>query len=220
VLKHWMEAVSAIDFVTIGMLLSVVAAAGQKRLESCIRTYTMNSCLLALLVIFTALYTRQIHLYMAAFLTIAGKCFLIPYLLRKVIRDLKIKNYDRPFASMWLSLLASFILVLIVYSAFSEGIFVTGITRNALKISISIILIGLFIMITRRKAITQVIGLLFMENGLFLAGFSLTYGMPALVELGVLFDMLMGLIILSVFLSQIKKVFVSVDLDKLTTLKG
>jgi hydrogenase-4 component E len=75
-------------------------------------------------------------------------------------------------------------------------------------------------MITRRKAITQVIGLLFMENGLFLAGFSLTLGMPIIIELGVLFDMLMGVIILGIFAVQIKKVFTSSDLDKLTVLKG
>jgi len=59
-----------------------------------------------------------------------------------------------------------------------------------------------------------------MENGLFLAGFSLTYGMSTIIELGVVFDVLMGVIILGVFLSQIKKAFVTVDLDKLNTLKG
>ena len=73
-------------------------------------------------------------------------------------------------------------------------------------------------MITRRKAITQVLGLLFMENGLFLAGFSLTFGMPIIVELGILFDMLMGVIILGVFIVQIRRNFSSVDLDSLTTL--
>lgn len=59
-----------------------------------------------------------------------------------------------------------------------------------------------------------------MENGLFLAGFSLTFGMPILIELGVLFDMLMGVIILGIFVVQIKRSFLSTDLDKLTTLRG
>lgn len=75
-------------------------------------------------------------------------------------------------------------------------------------------------MITRRKAITQVIGLLFMENGLFLAGFALTFGMPTIIELGLLFDLLMAVIILGIFTIQIKRAFVSSDLDRLTTLKG
>lgn len=219
-IRHWMETVSAIDFITVGMLLSVIAAGSQKRLESCVRTYTVNSCLLALLVSATAFYMNMAHLYIAAFLTISIKCVVIPYMLRKLISELKVTKDVEHYISPSLSLMASFVLVLIVYSVFSEGIFVSGITRDALKISISIVLISLFMMMTRRKAITQVIGLLFMENGLFLAGFSLTYGMPIIVELGVLFDMMMGLIILGVFLSQIKKAFISVDLDKLTSLKG
>jgi hydrogenase-4 component E len=68
--------------------------------------------------------------------------------------------------------------------------------------------------------VIQVIGLLFMENGLFLSGFALTFGMPLIIELGVLFDMLMGIIILGIFLIQIRKSFASSDLDKLTILKG
>ena len=90
----------------------------------------------------------------------------------------------------------------VVYTSLSEGIFVIGFSKNVLQISIAVILIGLFIMITRKKAITQVIGLLCMENGLFLAGFSLTFGMPIIIRVGVLFDMLMGVIILGIFLSR------------------
>jgi hydrogenase-4 component E len=160
------------------------------------------------------------HLYLAAFVTLISKGLVIPYLLRKVVRSLKVTHDVEPYINATLSLIISSILVVLVYSSLSKGIFIEGFTENTLKVSVSIILISLFIMISRRKAITQVIGLLFMENGLFLAGFALTYGMPTIIELGVLFDMLMGVIILGVFLSQIKKAFVSVDLDKLTTLKG
>jgi hydrogenase-4 component E len=132
----------------------------------------------------------------------------------KVTRDVD------PYISNTFSLTISGMLVAVVYASLREGIFVTGFSRNVLQISIAVILIGLFVMITRRKAITQVIGLLFMENGLFLAGFALTFGMPIIIELGVLFDMLMGVIILGLFAIQIKRVFTSSDLDKLTILKG
>jgi hydrogenase-4 component E len=126
----------------------------------------------------------------------------------------------QPYISNALSLTISGILVVAVYASLKKGIFVTGLSENVLQISIAVILIGLFIMITRKKAIIQVIGLLFMENGLFLAGFALTFGMPLIIELGVLFDMLMGIIILGIFLIQIRKTFASSDLDKLTILKG
>jgi hydrogenase-4 component E len=77
-------------------------------------------------------------------------------------------------------------------------------------------------MITRRRAVAQILGLLFMENGVFLAGFSLTFGMPTIVELGVLFDLLMIVIIMGVFMIQIKQKFSSAaaDIDQLTNLKG
>jgi len=152
--------------------------------------------------------------------TFLSKGVIIPVFLRRIVKQMKVTREVEPYVSNAMSLTISGILVAIVYGTLKQGIFVTGFSKNVLQISIAVIFIGLFIMITRRKAITQVIGLLFMENGLFLAGFSLTYGMPTLIELGVLFDMLMGVIILGIFAIQIKRVFASADLDKLTTLKG
>lgn len=140
--------------------------------------------------------------------------------LRRIVRRIKATHDVEPYISNALSLTISGILVVAVYASLKEGIVVTGLSKHVLQISIAVILIGLFIMITRRKAIIQVIGLLFMENGLFLAGFALTFGMPLIIELGVLFDMLMGVIILGIFVIQIKKSFASSDLDKLTILKG
>ena len=137
-----------------------------------------------------------------------------------MIQQIKATHDVEPYISNALSLAISSVLVIVVYASLKKGIFVTGLSENVLQISIAVMLIGLFIMITRKKAVIQVIGLLFMENGLFLSGFALTFGMPLIIELGVLFDMLMGIIILGIFLIQIRKSFASSDLDKLTILKG
>jgi hydrogenase-4 component E len=126
----------------------------------------------------------EVHLYIASIVTILSKGILIPMFLRKIVRRMKVTHDVEPYISNALSLTISGILVAVVYASLKEGIFVTGFSKNVLQISIAVILIGLFMMITRRKAITQVIGLLFMENGLFLAGFSLTFGMPTIIELG------------------------------------
>ncbi|GAB4543542.1 MAG: hypothetical protein Fur0020_13040 [Thermodesulfovibrionia bacterium] len=219
-MKNWIEAFSVIDFISVGILLTAVAMNGLKRLESCLKAYTLNSWLLSLLIAIVAFMLNETHLYIASLLTLAGKGILIPFFLRGIIRRMKVTHDVEPYISNSLSLAISGILVAVVYASLREGIFVTGFSRNVLQLSIAVILIGLFIMMTRRKAITQVMGLLFMENGLFLAGFSLTFGMPAIIELGVLFDMLMGVIILGIFAVQIKKTFASADLDKLTILKG
>jgi hydrogenase-4 component E len=219
-MKNWIEAFSVIDFISVGILLTAISMNALKMIESCVKAYTINSWLLAGLIASVAVLVGETHLFIAAFLTLLTKGILIPLFLRKIVRQMRVTHEIVPYISNSLSLTVSGILVAVVYASLREGIFVTGFSQNVLQISIAVILISLFLMITRRKAITQVIGLLFMENGLFLAGFSLTFGMPTMIELGVLFDMLMGVIILGIFAVQIKKAFTSTDLDKLTVLKG
>lgn len=219
-MKNWIQAFSVIDFISVGILLTAVAMNAVKRLESCVKIYTLNSWLLSSLISIVALMVGEPHLYAASAATLLGKGILIPTFLRRVVRQMKVTHDVEPYINNALSLAISGILVAVVYASLRQGIFVSGFSKNVLQISIAVILIGLFVMITRRKAITQVIGLLFMENGLFLAGFSLTYGMPIIIELGVLFDMLMGVIILGIFAVQIKRTFASSNLDNLTILKG
>jgi len=219
-MKEWIEIFSVFDYISIGMLLGAVALVSLTRIESLIRAYVGNSWLLAGLMGVSAVILGEPHLYAASLLTAITKGALIPLFLRRVVRRLEVTREIEPFVSTPMSLIISFVLVGIVYSSISRAVFLTGMAETLLKVAISITLISLFVMISRRKAVTQVIALLFMENGLFLAGFGLTKGMPALIELGVLFDLLMGIIILGVFAVQIKKTFVSVDLDRLTTLKG
>lgn len=191
-----------------------------RRIESCVKAYTLNSWLLAALICVIALMKAEVHLYAASGITVLSKGILIPLFLGRIIRKMRVTHEVEPYISNAVSLSISGALVAVVYTALRDAIFIEGFSRNALQISIAVILIGLFIMITRRKAVTQVIGLLFMENGLFLAGFSLTSGMPTVIELGVLFDVLMGVIILGIFAVQIRRTFASADLDQLNTLKG
>ncbi len=204
----------------VAILLTAVALNALKQLESYIKAYTFNSCFLSLLIFLVAAKEGDTHLYIAASLTLATKGIIMPLFLGKIVRKMGTTHVVEPYIGNTLSLLISGILIAIVYVSLGKGIFVTGFSSYVLKISIAVILMGLFIMITRKKAVTQVLGLLFMENGLFMAGFSLTSGMPTIIELGILFDMLMLVIILGVFTIQIKQNFPSADLDHLTTLKG
>jgi hydrogenase-4 component E len=218
--KSWIEAFSIVDFISVGILLTAVILNAFKSIESYVKAYTINSWLLAGLIVVVAVLVGEAHLYIAAVLTLTTKGIVIPIFLRRIVRRMKVTHEIQPYISNSFSLAISGILVAIVYASLKEGIFITGFSKNVLQISIAVILISLFVMITRKKALTQAIGLLFMENGLFLAGFSLTFGMPTMIELGVLFDMLMGVIILGIFAIQIKRAFASADLDKLTVLKG
>jgi len=89
-----------------------------------------------------------------------------------------------------------------------------------IPLAVSTIFFGMLMMTTRKKAINQVLGLLLIENGLFLMGVTITFGMPLLVEIGVFFDALVGVVIMGVFVFKIRGAFESIDADDMTVLKG
>ncbi len=92
--------------------------------------------------------------------------------------------------------------------------------HNTLAVAVSLFLIGFYMMITRRKAIMQVLALLSLENGLFLAAISLTYGMPLIIELGIFFDLLVAVMVLGILVYRIQETFDSMDVSKLSRLRG
>ncbi len=221
-MKDWMDLLYVMDFVSIGILITAISINSLSQIEAWIKAYMFNSWLLALLIFFVAVKDPEHHLYMASVLTFASKGVILPLFLNSIVKQIKGTHTIETYLSTSLSLIISGIIIAIVYVALGKGIFVTGFSSFVLKISVAVILIGLFIMITRRSAIAQILGLLLMENGVFLAGFSLTFGMPTIVELGVVFDLLMIVIIMGVFMIQIKQKFSSAaaDIDQLTNLKG
>jgi len=93
------------------------------------------------------------------------------------------------------------------------------VTRNAIAISIAVILLGMLLMITRKKAISQVIGFMSIENGLFFAAVVSTFGMPMVVELGVAFDVLVAAVLFGVFFFQMRESIDSLDVDRLNRLR-
>jgi hydrogenase-4 membrane subunit HyfE len=97
--------------------------------------------------------------------------------------------------------------------------FSSSIASGTLGIALAIVLLSFLMMITRSKAVPQVIGFLSMENGLFLAATAATYGMPMIVELGIALDVLVGILILGVFMFQIREQFDSLDIRHLEKLK-
>ncbi len=221
-MKDWIDLLYVMDFVSIGILITAISINSLGQIEAWIKAYMINSWLLSLLIFFVAVKNPEHHLYLASTLTFASKGVLLPFFLKSIVSQMKKTQVVETYLSTSLSLIISGIIIAIVYVSLGKGIFVTGFSSFVLKISVAVILIGLFIMITRRSAIAQILGLLFMENGVFLAGFSLTFGMPTIVELGVVFDLLMIVIIMGVFMVQIKQKFSSdaADMDQLTNLKG
>jgi hydrogenase-4 component E len=192
-------------------------------MSTLVRLFALQSTSLGALAITVAFETDAAHIYAVAVLTIGIKGAVIPWMLMYVMRQIKIEREIEPIVGIPMALLLCGGLTVVAFYLTQPIIFVGGaidtITKNCLAISLAVVFIGFFTMISRKKAITQIMGLLTMENGLFLAAISVTYGMPLIVELGIFFDILMAVLIMGLFAFRINRTFASVDTTILRRLR-
>ncbi len=208
------------------VLVLQITMVAQRWLVTNIRAFAIQSFLLACIANTIAYYNGATHIYIAAALTLMFKAILLPVILQRLVSRIEIRQEIEPFVNVPLSVIISGFLTLLAYvvaeplqtQAALPG--VAGLGRNTLPVAIALFLIGFFMMINRRKAVTQVLALLSLENGLFLAAISLTYGMPLIVELGIFFDVLVAAMILAILVYRIRETFDSMDVSRLSRLKG
>ncbi len=201
------------------ILVSTFLILGSTRLYSCVRAFGIQSFLLACVAGIVAYSTGKYDIYVVSILTLVIKALVIPYIFIYIIREIKVKREIALYVGISPSLIIGGILVVISYYLI-RSINLIELSSFALSASMSMVAIGLFIMISRKKAIMQMLGILVMENGLFLGAISLTYGMPLLVELGIFFDVLIGALIMGIMIFRINRTFESIDTDMLKTLIG
>jgi hydrogenase-4 component E len=164
--------------------------------------------------------THQPHLYLSAAITLALKVFLIPWLLHRVINRLSVRWDVETLINIPTTMLIGIVLVIFAFNIAAPIVQLsTSVARGTFGIALACVLLSFMMMITRSKAVPQVIGFLAMENGLFFAAVSATYGMPMVVELGIALDVLVGILILGVFMFQIREQFDSLDIRHLEKLK-
>ncbi|NLT38168.1 MAG: hydrogenase [Methanomassiliicoccus sp.] len=204
-----------IDGLAAAILLTTFIAIASNRMFSLVRLFALQSVALGLLAMSVASITGAGHIYAVAVLTIGIKGVVIPWMLLYVMDKIRTTKEVEPLVSIPLSLLLCGVLTAVAFYITEPIIFTSGtittITKNCLAISLAVVLIGFYTMIARKKAVTQIMGLLTMENGLFLAAISVTYGMPMIVELGIFFDILVAVLIMGMFAFRINKTFDSVD---------
>lgn len=211
-----------IDKLAVCMLGAVMLMSLCSRLVTLVYVYAFQSLLLAAIAFFASYTPHANHLIWMVYLIVIVKVVVIPYVFLRIIETLTIKKEVEPYVSQLASpLVASGLIILAYYSQqyvlqLHEGV----VFSHCLSISIAVILIGFFLMITRKKAVTQMVGLMTMENGIFLCAMVLTSGMPMIIELGVSFDVLMGILIMGIFVFRIRETFASIDTSKLNSLRG
>jgi hydrogenase-4 component E len=203
-----------------GLLLISFSMLSQRRTRRLITLFAWQGAILFASTTLVAYSAGLRHLYFSAALTLVLKVGLLPWILLRLIRRLEAQWDTEPLINVPTTMLIGVGLVIFAFGlAQPISALATTITRNTLGVALAVILLAFMMMITRRKAVTQVLGFLAMENGLFFAATSATYGMPMVVELGIALDVLVGVFILGIFFFQIREQFESLDLHHLETLK-
>lgn len=217
---------------TVGLFIDIFAAAilvtaflvvSSRSLVFYIRLFALQSFFLGVVAFLVVLGYGETHILIAAVLTIAVKAIAIPVVLSRVIERINVRKEVDFSINITVSLLLCGGMVIladsVAHSILDAQRSDAPAVSRVLSVSIAMMLIGLFIMMTRKKAITQIVGLLTMENGVFLSGLSITYGMPLIVEVGIFFDILVAVLILGVFIFRINKTFESISIDSLRSLR-
>jgi hydrogenase-4 component E len=212
------------DFVILcaaGMLVTLYLMVGQKALVVAIRLYGAQSLLLAAIALSLGLAGHRPHLFATAALTLVLKAAGIPWFLQRVIDRVGIRREIEPFVNVPSSLLLCLGFTVVGYRV-SLGLAGAGqgVSHQVVGVALSMVLIGLFLMVTRRKAITQVLALLTIENAVFLVAVGATVGMPLVVELGISFDVILAVLVLGVLVKRIVDRFESMDTSRLSNLRG
>ncbi|HET7598033.1 MAG TPA: formate hydrogenlyase [Burkholderiales bacterium] len=202
------------------LLLLGFAMLTQRRIMSLINLFALQGFVLMLSTLVVGYSTQQSHLYISAAVTLALKVIVLPWFLHWLLGKLNVRWDVESMVNIPVQMLIGIALVIFAFNLAAPISQMAGtITRSALGIAIASILLSFLMMITRRKAVSQVIGFLAMENGLFFAATSATYGMPMVVELGILFDVLVAALIFGVFFFHIRETFESLDIHHLEKLK-
>jgi hydrogenase-4 component E len=193
------------------LLLIVFAMLAQRRILSLINLFALQGVILSLSTFVVAYSTAQHHLYYSAWLTLLLKVMVLPWLLHRLIRKLNVKWDVETLINIPTTMLVGIALVI---SQLSQGI-----TRGLIGIALASVLLSLLMMLTRRKAVSQVVAFLSLENSLFFAATSATQGMPLVVEFGIALDVLVATYIFGIFFFQIRETFDSLDISHMENLK-
>ncbi|WP_329741461.1 formate hydrogenlyase [Dyella sp. A6] len=202
------------------LLLISFAMLAERRSRRLVTLLVWQGMVLVTATLLTAATTHLNHLYFSAALTFVLKVCVLPWILLRLMRRLGIERDNEPLVNVPTLMLVGLGLVIFAFGlAQPVSALATTVIRQTLGIALAVILLALLMILARRKAFTQVTGFLALENGLFFAATSTTYGMPMVVELGIALDVLVGVFIFGVFFFHIREQFDSLDLHHLESLK-
>lgn len=188
-------------------------------LRTAVGIFLAQSAMIAFASIVIGIETGNGHYFLAALLTVVIKVGIIPYMLFSIVRRLKKEREANLLLSPNFSSLAAACATVLAYGFIDQAL--PGVmSRDSLAAAVSLVLIGLQIIMIRRQAVLQIVGLNTMENGLYLVSLSVTNGLPLIIELGIFFDVLVAVAVLGILTYRLKLSYFSTDTTLLRKLKG
>ncbi len=202
------------------ILLFGIVLLWRKSLRAYAEAFQWQSAVLSLILVITGYFGNDHELYVVAAVLFILKVLIIPYYLKRMEKRFGDHRELQPYVNVASSLILSGLLVLLAYAITRPLVLVSDLpTRGGLPLAMGLVFVGLFVVITRKKAMSQIVGFLVMENGIALLAVLGTYGIPLIVELGVFLDVLMGFLVMQVFVYHIQTTFESIDVDQMNALK-
>jgi len=209
--------VNLLSFVALGLTILLIVRA---RLEGQVRAFALQSFVLAFLSVLIAIYTGSFQLFGVGVALVIVKVVVIPRVLNRAVAKIGISRVTAPYLGTAPALIVCVLLAIIAFYVMTPIAASNPLpTADAMPLAFAGVLIGFFIMVDRRRAVTQILGFLMLENGIFLLALLTTYGVPFIVEMGVFLDVLVAVLIMEVFVYHIKDNFDSIDVGELGKLK-
>ena len=207
-----------VELLLLLVVLTDFAVLGTTRLSTCIRGLATQGLLLGLLAL--ALATEpSFHALALVLGTIAVKAVALPWFLHRAIREAAIRREVEPIVGFTASLLLGTVAVALGFAIAERLPLAHAHQALLVPVSLTTLLIGFIVMTTRRKALTQVVGYLVLENGIYLFGLTQAGSVPFLLEVGVLLDVFVGVFIMGIVVFHINRAFDSLDASRLTELR-
>jgi hydrogenase-4 component E len=210
-----------IDTLAFLLLLTSFGSVLVHRLDQSIILLAVQGALLAVVAVVVAVQTGAVHAYIAVVVTFVVKAVAVPGLMLHALHGVRLKPEAELVISRRLALLIAVALLLVAYYAAAPLVALDArFPRNALPIALAMLLTGMLIMLTRKQVLSQIAGLVAMENGLYFAALVVTRGLPLAVELGVAADVLVGVVVMTLVSRQIHRTFATINTDRLQSLRG
>ena len=210
-----------IDLILVLLTLTGFVFLGSSRLQFNIRTLALQGILLGLIPFWGSSHGLWLRVAILALLSITIKGIVLPHYLIRAMQQSKVWREDNPFVGFTPSMLVGIICLGISFWFASRLPFPdSSQSLMAVTISFFLVFVGLFVIISRRKALTQVLGYLVLENGVYIFGVALAVDVPVLVELGILLDVFVAVFVMGIMIFQIRKSFDHIDTDQLSSLVG